>query len=309
MYHVPVLLEEVIEGLRLAPGKNIVDCNLGGGGHAYQILKGIAPEGKLLGIDLDVDAITAATEVLSEYGSQLIVVQDNFSEIEQIVKNAELGHVDGVLFDLGLSQFQLEGSGRGFTFQDDQPLEMSFSHTEPRKAEGILNEYDVNALARMFRANGEFKYSSRLAGKIVEKREQKLFKTTKDLKEVVLSVLNEREKRTEHKFLSQVFQALRIEVNHELEHLKKALEGAVNVLSKDGVLAVISYHSLEDRIVKHFLKDLALDCVCPPNFPVCTCEAVAKLSILTKKPIVPKDAEIELNNKSRSAKLRIAQKI
>lgn len=309
MYHEPVLLEEIIKEMGVKSGKNIVDCNLGGGGHAAQMLEKTGPTGMLIGIDLDADAIAHAGEILEKFGDRVLIVQENFSDIEEIVTQADMGSIDIVLFDLGLSKYHLEGSGRGFTFNMEEPLEMSFAHNEPRKAADVLNTYDEVDLSRIFREYGELKNASRLARFIVERREATPFKMVSDLVEVAQKAHIQKFNKNENKYLSQVFQSLRIEVNNELEHLRKALIGAVKVLSKGGKVGVISYHSLEDRIVKHFFKDQSMDCVCPPRFPVCNCETVPTLSIQTKKPILPSEEEIQVNSKSRSAKLRIAQKI
>lgn len=309
MYHEPVLLAETLEQLKLKEDSVVIDCNLGGGGHALPILEATSPHGILIGIDLDADAIAHATETLRAFEDRTVIVQDNFSEIESIIENSDFENVDAVLFDLGLSKFQLEGSERGFTFQKDEPLEMSFSHNEPRKAADILNTESVEVLTKVFREYGELKNAHKLAHVIAGQREEKKFETVGDLVDVANRVRIQKIQKNENRYLSQVFQSLRIEVNNELEHLRKALKGAVAVLKPSGRLAVISYHSLEDRIVKHFFKDMSVDCVCPPEFPVCTCSTEAQVSILTKKPIVPTEEEITKNNKSRSAKLRVVEKI
>lgn len=315
--HIPVLLDEVIKLLEPKPNQNFIDCTIGGGGHAEEILKRTAPDGKLIGIDLDEKALAIAHERLAKYKDRVVLVHDNFSKLKQITHElTKLHQIDGILFDLGLSSFLLQDQSRGFSFQIDGPLDMRFDKSNTLTAKEILNNWPKQNIARVLWEYGQEKFSKRIAQKIINIRKKQKFIKTGQLVEAVLLVYREQLK-TKQKIprithihpATQTFQALRIAVNDELNILKNALPPALEILKPIGRLAIISFHSGEDRIVKEFFRNEAKDCLCPPSFPVCQCGHKARLKILTKKPIQPSWEEIQKNLRARSARLRVAEKI
>ncbi|MFA5188091.1 MAG: 16S rRNA (cytosine(1402)-N(4))-methyltransferase RsmH [Patescibacteria group bacterium] len=306
--HVPVLSQEVLEYLDPKANENFIDCTLGGGGHAKEILKRTAPNGKLLGIDLDKEALGAARENLKEYQARITFINDNYKNLKQIIYDAGFNQIGGILLDLGLSSYELQDSGRGFSFKGSAYLDMRFGKTGLTAAD-ILNSYKETELARIFKEYGEERHSMLIAREIVKARKQNKITKTDQLVALIAKVYANKPKPKNIHIATKIFQALRIEVNDELNGLKKVLPDALNALSKGGRLAVISFHSLEDRIVKEFFKREAKECICPPKLPVCQCGHQAQLKILTKKIITPTLAEIKINNRSRSAKLRAALKI
>lgn len=309
MFHTPVLLSEVIKYLSLKKNGHYIDCNLGGGGHAKEILKGIAPNGRLLGIDMDIEATKAASINLKSYKERVVFKNDNFRDLSSIASKSGFNEVDGILFDLGLSSHQLEFSGRGFTFKKEEDLDMRFcKNSSFTSAKEILNEYDFNNLRRIFREYGELSEAPRLAGAILRERTIPI-ETTFDLIRIVKKVIPKERFHYQNKYFAKVFQALRIETNQEMANLKKALISSVSILKKNGRLVVLSYHSIEDRIVKKFFNDKAKTCECPPESPLCVCHIKPELEIITKKVVTPTKEEVARNNKSRSAKLRAAKKI
>jgi len=306
--HAPVLLKEVLEYLDPKANENFIDCTLGGGGHAKEILEKISPNGKLLGIDLDPEAISASQNKLQAFKSRIKLVNDNFKNLKQIIYVAGFNKINGILLDLGLSSYELQDRARGFSFKGSAFLDMRFGSTGKTAAD-ILNKYREEDLIRIFREYGEERYAKQIAQEIVKERKHNQISKTDQLVSIIQKVYQNKPKPKKIHPATKVFQALRIEVNDELNNLKSTLPQALAALGKGGRLVVISFHSLEDRIVKEFFKREAKECLCPPQLPVCICGHKAQLKILTKKVIIPSLAEIKSNPRSRSAKLRAAQKI
>ncbi len=302
--HVPVLLGDTIRALAVQPGGRYIDCTLGGGGHAAAILEHSSPGGQLLGIDADPQAIKVARTRLEAYKDSSLLVNDNFVNLQAICMKYDFFPVHGILFYLGLSSLQLDLNGRGFSFQHDAPLDMRFSPSQEITAADIVNEYSEAELANLIRTYGEESYSNRIARAIVAKRP---IRTTLQLAELIKRVVGGRRGRIHP--ATRTFQALRIAVNQELENLESALKQAVDLLGFEGRLVVISYHSLEDRIVKQFMQREAKGCLCPPGTPTCLCGHKARLKLVTKRVMTPSLLEMQLNPRSRSAKLRAAERI
>ena len=315
MVHVPVLLNEVLQYLDPKPGENFIDATLGDGGHAKEILKRIAPDGKLLGIDKDLNSIKIAEENLKEFKERVIIVQDNFLNIKKIAEdNPQLGKVSGVLVDLGLSSRQIEESGRGFSFQRDEPLIMSmvWPLQEGRKiALQIVNEASTRELEKIFKDYGEERLARPIAERIVYMREGKRIERTLELADIAVNVYKKYfGNKTWHVHpATKIFMALRISVNEELYDLENFLPDAMNVLAEKGRMGIISFHSLEDRIVKNFFRKESHGCVCDKDQMECICGHERSLKIITKRPISASVEEMETNPRSRSAKLRVAEKI
>lgn len=306
--HKTVLLKEAVENLNLRKGAVVVDATLGGGGHSREILKLIESKGKLIAIDRDAEAIKRFKKEIEVVPKNLIFVNDNFSEIGNILDNLKIGKVEAVLADFGLSSDQLDDVERGFSFLSDAELDMRMDQTQALSAREIVNDYSVGELIRIFRVYGEEKSASQIARKIVEGRKNKKIKTTFELVKIIGSAIPERHKHQKIHFATRVFQALRIEVNAELRSIEKFIQGAVKYLDKKGRLAVISFHSGEDRIAKTMFRKMGIGCKCPPEFPVCQCNQKAQVKIITKKPIMASEKEIKENPRSRSAKLRVVEK-
>lgn len=306
--HVSVLEKEIIEFLQPRANQNFIDCTLGGGGHAEEILKLIGPKGKLLAIDLDSEAIARTKEKLSEFGKRLIIVEDNFKNLASIVHKNKFDKVHGILFDLGLSSDQLGSAERGFSFRVDASLDMRFGATELSAAE-IVNQWPREELEKIFRRYGEEKFADRISQRIIQERKAKPITTTWQLIDIIAHAVPTRYRHGHIHFATRVFQALRIAVNHELENIEVALPAAVNLLEKGGRIAVISFHSLEDRIIKHYFKEESSDCYSGPDIEPRERNCRATLRIINKKVIVPSDEEIKKNPRSRSAKLRVAEKL
>jgi 16S rRNA (cytosine1402-N4)-methyltransferase len=304
-FHQPVMAQAAVDYLITTPEGIYVDCTVGGTGHSQLILKNITPGGRLVCIDADADAIHFAQQRLQTHPN-VILRRSFFDQLDVILKNEKLLPVHGFLFDLGISSFQIDRPEKGFSFQSDGPLDMRFNQRQSLSALEVVNQYPQEKLEQIFWKYGEEKKGRAIARKIVEQRRNGIIDTTRRLTEVIrLSV----SPRYINKTLARIFQAIRIEVNDELARLKRALEKAFSCLDHSGRLVVISYHSLEDRIVKDFFRDKERDCICPPEFPQCVCDKVSELQVLTKKPLLPASVEMEQNPRSRSAKLRAAQKI
>ena len=301
--HTPVLLSEALRALAVQPGGRYVDCTLGSGGHAAAILDNSSPGGQLLGIDADPYALEAAKERLQHYKESTLLVNDNFANLQSICIKYDFFPVHGILLDLGLSSLQLNGSGRGFSFQHDAPLDMRFSPDQKVNAADIVNTTPEARLAQIIRTYGEESQSNRIAQNIIRERP---IETTRQLAELIEKAIGRRGRIHP---ATKTFQALRIAVNHELEHLESVLRQAVDLLGYEGRLVVISYHSLEDRIVKQFMQKEARGCICPPGTPVCICGHTPRVRLINKKVITPTETEISLNPRSRSAKLRAAELI
>lgn len=304
--HKSVLLKETIEHLNINPEGIYVDGTLGGGGHSEEILKRLTT-GKLIAIDRDEEAILAAKERLKDY-KNVIYIKDNFKNIKEILRNLGIEKVDGILLDLGVSSYQLEEVERGFSYMKDAPLDMRMDKTSPFSAYDVVNRYSEKELERVIREYGEEKWASRIAKFIVEERKKGDIKTTSKLVEIIKKAIPASARRMGPHPAKRTFQAIRIEVNEELKDLDKALEDMVEVLRGKGRIAVITFHSLEDRIVKNTFKKLENPCTCPPGLP-CTCGKQPVIKIITKKPILPSKEEVEENPRSRSAKLRVAEKL
>ena len=303
--HVPVLLREVVEALAVRPGGRYVDCTLGAGGHAEAILEAASPDGELLGIDLDPEALSTARERLATFAERVTLVEGNFSQVGDLCRERGFAPVQGILFDLGLSSLQLEEAHRGFSFQREGPLDMRFSPRQELTAADIVNTYREEDLADLLWRYGEERQSRRIARRLIEERP---VRTTTQLAKAVEQAVGRRARGVIHP-ATRTFQALRIAVNQELLHLETALLQAHGLLGFGARLVVISYHSLEDRIVKNFLRREARDCVCPPGVLVCVCGHRATLRLVARGVIRPSAAEVTANPRARSARLRVAERL
>ena len=305
--HKPVLLDESVKGLNIKEDGIYVDCTLGGGGHTEEILKK-ATKGKVIGIDQDDYAIERASEKLSSY-KNFIPVKNNFSKIEEILNELSIDKIDGIIFDLGVSSFQLDIPERGFSYNYDMPLDMRMDKSQTTTARHIVNGYEENELTRILWDYGEEKWAARIAKFIVEEREQEFIETTGQLVSIIKKAIPKSARQEGSHPAKKTFQAIRIEVNRELEILENTVKAAVERLNKKGRICVITFHSLEDRIIKNTFAELNKDCICPPEFPKCMCEHRRKLKIITKKPITPSEEELTENRRAHSAKLRIGERV
>ena len=306
--HVSVLLNECLEGLNIKENGIYVDGTLGGAGHSSEILKRLSKEGRLIGIDQDTDALKAAKERLKDY-SNVTFVHSNFSNIENVLNNLNIDGVDGILMDLGVSSYQLDEGERGFSYMKDAPLDMRMNRENDFSAYNVVNEYSEEDLYRIIRDYGEEKFAKRITSFIVENRQEKNIETTLELVEIIKNAIPAKARREGPHPAKRTFQAIRIEVNSELSILNKTIEDGVEKLNKGGRMAIITFHSLEDRIVKNKFRDLAVSCRCPKEFPVCVCGEKAKVKIISRKAIEPTKEEVEINPRSRSAKLRVIEKL
>jgi 16S rRNA (cytosine1402-N4)-methyltransferase len=302
--HVPVLVDEVITALQPRRGGHFVDCTVGLGGHAAAILEKVSPSGRLLGIDADPEAIRISQDKLSDYGEAVTLVNDNFINLEAICKRYHFHPVDGILFDLGVSSLQLDTAERGFSFHLDAHLDMRFNPEQGLAASDIVNRFSEQELAKLIERYGEERHSRRIARHIVQNRP---IATTTELAQLVEQAVAGKRARIHP--ATRTFMALRIAVNSELQNLELALKQTLNLLRPGGRLAVISYHSLEDRIVKQFMRDAASSCLCPPGTVICCCGHVPTLKLISRKVTKPTSLETESNPRSRSAKLRIAERL
>lgn len=304
--HIPVLFQEVLDGLRVGPGGQYIDATVGGGGHAAGILAASSPDGRLLGLDRDSEAIEAACARSSPYAERVVLVHSSFGRLAEVAQANHYIPVDGILFDLGLSSLQLADPGRGFAFMTDGPLDMRFDlMTDHSTAADLVNQLSPKELAALLYRYGEERQARRIAEAIVAARP---LRTTRELATLVERVAGRGQRRRIHP-ATRTFQALRIAVNDELAVLEAALPQAVEILAPGGRLAVISFHSLEDRLVKRFLRRESRDCVCPPEAPACICDHRATLRLVTRKPIRPTAEEAAANPRSRSARLRVAERM
>lgn len=308
--HIPAMLDEVLYYLAPQPGGVFVDGTLGGAGHSSAIIEKISPDGLLIGVDQDIDAIKNAEIKLSHYRSNLRLVHRNFEDLPDILDELDIHAVDGILVDIGLSQHQLEGSGRGFSFMKDEPLDMRMDTRNSVSAEEIVNNRSEKELAGIFFRLGEEKFSRQIARNITSARSETPIITSRQLAEIVTRSIPAKvaAKQKIHP-ATRVFQALRIEVNQELERLKTFMEAAPDLLKPGGRLCVLSFHSLEDRIVKKAIKELETDCVCPKDFPICNCDKKQIVRSLTRKVVRPTDREIAENPMARSTRLRACEKL
>jgi len=315
--HIPVLLTEVINNLQPKPGQHYIDCTIGGGGHAQAILDKTKPNGKLLAFDLDETAFQVTKERLLKFQDRITFVHENFSKLKQIYNEQfSLYKISGILLDLGFSSFELEDKNRGFSFQIDAPLDMRFDSRQSLTAAEIVNTWPFDKLKKVIQEYGQESLAHEVTNKIIQARLNKQITKTKILVEAILLAFRDKlNSKKEVPWIggihpaTKTFQALRIAVNDELGSLKKVLPQAVDILEPSGRLAVITFHSLEDRIVKRYFKRESKDCLCPPEVPVCQCGHKASLRLITKKPIKPSEGEIKTNPRSRSALLRVIEKI
>jgi len=307
--HTSVLLKETIEGLEIKPEGIYVDGTLGGGGHSQEIAARLGQDGRLIGIDQDEAAILAAGERLSSFGDKVTIVRSNFRDTKEVLLALGLKGIDGMVLDLGVSSYQLDTGERGFSYRFDAPLDMRMDRRQRLSARDIVNTYEERELFRVIRDYGEDKFAGNIARHIVAARGQKPIETTGELNEIIRAAIPARMRAEGGHPSKRTFQAIRIECNHELEVLKESLEGLIELLNPQGRLCIITFHSLEDRIVKTAFRQAANPCICPPGFPVCVCGKKSRGKVITNKPILPGEEEIKENPRAKSAKLRIFQKI
>jgi len=307
--HIPVMLSEAITYLKCRPGGVYVDGTVGGGGHAKAILRAIGPQGLLICIDRDEEAIERARRYLSDFSSQIIFVPDNFSRIKHILAQRDISLVDGILLDLGASGDQLLSPERGFSFQLDGPLDMRMDRRQRLDAHAVINTFPEQDLADIIKEYGEERWATRIARAIVERRKQAPIATTGELAELIVSAVPPAREKTKIHPATRTFMALRIFVNRELDCLREALGGALSSLKEGGRLVVITFHSLEDRIVKEAFREAARSCTCPPEITICVCGGESKFKLVTKKVVKPSAYEMDVNPRARSAKLRALERI
>ena len=307
--HFSVMLGECIDSLDIKPDGIYVDCTAGGGGHSEEILKRL-DTGKLISIDQDDDALATCRAKFEKYGTRSILVKSNFCELGRILKELNIDAVDGVLMDLGVSSYQLDTPERGFSYNTEAELDMRMDKQNPFSAYDVVNTYSEAELKRVIYDYGEERFAPQIARKIVAVRENAPIKTTTELAAIIKSAIPvaAAKKEAQHP-AKRTFQAIRIEVNHELDVINPAIEAAVPTLNKNGRIVIMTFHSLEDRLVKNKFNDYAKGCTCPPDFPVCVCGNKPELKIITKKPVTASDRELQLNSRSKCAKLRVAEKI
>ena len=310
--HEPVMLTEVLEQLALKPGETVCDCTLGGAGHSVKMAAAVGADGLLLGVDQDDMALAAAGERLDREAPNTPhrLLKGNFGDLDELLCQAEVPGVDGFLFDLGVSSPQLDIPGRGFSYHEDAPLDMRMDPgTNTLNAAEVLNTYSEADLARILRVYGEEKFARQIAREVVRRRQTVPLETTGDFVEAIKAGIPAAARRHGGHPAKRSFQAIRIEVNHELDVLERGLEAAIRWLNPGGRICVISYHSLEDRIVKHQFQELSQGCTCPPDIPVCVCGHVPIVKVLTRKPLVAQPEEVERNPRARSAKIRTAKRL
>ncbi len=306
--HTSVLLTETIEGLQIKPDGVYVDGTLGGGGHSFEIARRLNEDGKLIGIDQDDAAIKAAGERLKEYGEKVTIVRSNYRNTKGVLAGLGVEKIDGMILDLGVSSYQLDNQERGFSYRYDTPLDMRMDMRQNLSAKEIVNTYSEMELFRVIRDYGEDKFAKNIAKHIVRARADKPIETTGELNEIIKAAIPAKMRAEGGHPSKRTFQAIRIECNRELEVLKESLEELIDLLAPGGRLCIITFHSLEDRIVKTAFKQAANPCTCPPSFPVCVCGKVSKGKVITGKPILPGEEELAENSRSKSAKLRIFEK-
>jgi len=306
--HYSVLLNECIDALCIDPNGIYIDGTAGGGGHSYEIAKRLTG-GRLIAIDQDEAAIHAAGQRLAEFGDRVTLVRNNFSNIADVCRELDITSINGILLDLGVSSYQLDTAERGFSHNNDAPLDMRMDRRCELDAYTVVNSYSEERIRSIIYDYGEDRFAPKIAAAIVRRREMKPIETTGELVDVIKSAIPASAKEGGHHPAKRTFQAIRIEVNGELNVIKPAIESAADLLVEGGRMAIITFHSLEDRIVKQSYNKLAEGCICPPRIPICTCNHKPKVKVISKKPILPSDAELEINPRSRSAKLRVAEKL
>lgn len=306
--HIPVLLDETIAGLNIKSDGIYLDCTLGGGGHSYEILKRL-DKGMLIGLDQDLEAIEFASNRLHEFGNKFKAVHTNFENAVEILKELEVGKVDGVLMDIGVSSYQIDQGSRGFSYRMNAPLDMRMDNRSRFSASYVINEYTKEELEDIFWKYGEEKWGRRIAEFIVEERSIKPIETTMDLVAIIDRAVPASVRSKGGHPAKMIFQAVRIEVNKELDVLSSTIPEIVKMIKPGGRIAIITFHSLEDRIVKNIFRELNTGCICPSDFPVCVCNHTRSLKLINRKPIVATNKELRQNPRAKSAKLRIAEKV
>lgn len=304
--HIPVLLNETIENLNIKEDGIYVDGTMGGASHSKEIAKRLKT-GRLIAIDQDIDAIKKGTEVLKDFEDRVTIVKSNFSNLDQVLDNLGIKKIDGLLLDLGVSSYQLDQGDRGFSYHQDFTLDMRMDQSQDLSARDVVNEYSKEDLERIILTYGEERWAKRIAEFIVEERKLKPIESTFDLLEVIKKAIPKAQRMDKHPGM-KTFQAIRIEVNNELNIIDKTIDMGIKRMNPKGMMCIITFHSLEDRIVKNAFRYQELDCICDPRAPICTCDKVSTIKVLSRKPILPSKEEIERNPRSRSAKLRVAMK-
>ena len=306
--HISVLLNESVDALMIKPGGIYVDGTMGGGGHSEKIVQNLSADGTLIGIDRDTEALSASKARLSDYDN-IVYVHDNYKNIKSILENRGIEHIDGAVLDLGVSSYQLDCKERGFSYMEDAPLDMRMNREAPISAYDVVNTYAEEELSRIFFSYGEEKFSKKVARIICERREKKPIETTLELVDIIKAAIPEKFRQKGSHPAKRVFQAIRIEVNGELSDLRGAVDDFFDALAPGGRLSIITFHSLEDRIVKNAFIDYKQGCTCPKDFPICVCGNKPRGKVITKKPLLPSDEEYSFNSRSKSAKLRIVEKL
>ena len=307
--HYSVLLEETVDGLNIKPDGIYVDGTLGGGGHAYEVCSRLGDKGSIIGIDQDEAAIEAAGIRLKDFGEKVTIVRSNYGDMKLQLQKLGIDKVDGIVLDLGVSSYQLDTAERGFSYREDAPLDMRMDRRQTMTARDIVNDYSEMDLYRVIRDYGEDKFAKNIAKHIVMEREKRSIDTTGELTEIIRRAIPMKYQKKSGHPAKRTFQAIRIELNRELEVLRDTLDDMIDILNPGGRLCIITFHSLEDRIVKSAFKKNENPCTCPSHFPVCVCGNVSKGNVITRKPILPSDEELEVNSRSKSAKLRIFERV
>ena len=306
--HISVLLEETVDGLNVRPDGIYVDATLGGGGHAYEVCSRLDDKGRFIGIDQDADAIEAAGKRLEGFGEKVTIIRSNYRDMKPQLHRIGIDKVDGIVLDLGVSSYQLDTAERGFSYRADAPLDMRMDQRQKMTVRDIVNEYSQSELFRLIRDFGEERFAQNIAKHIVEERKKSPIETTGQLNEIIKHAIPMKMRKTGGHPSKRTFQALRIELNHELDVLKDSLDDMIDMLNPGGRICIITFHSLEDRIVKNAFRRNENPCTCPSDFPVCVCGKVSKGKVVTRKPILPSAEEMESNSRSKSAKLRIFER-
>ena len=306
--HVSVLLHETVDGLNVRPDGIYVDATLGGGGHAFEVCNRLNDKGRFIGIDQDADAIEAAGKRLAGFGEKVTIIRSNYRDMRPQLQNIGVGKVDGIVIDLGVSSYQLDTAKRGFSYRMDAPLDMRMDQRQKMTARDIVNSYSEAELYRVIRDYGEDKFAKNIAKHIVAEREKGPVETTGQLNEIIRRAIPLKIQKTSGHPSKRTFQAIRIELNHELDVLRDSLDDMINMLNPGGRICIITFHSLEDRIVKSSFRKNENPCICPSHFPVCVCGKTSKGRVVTRKPILPSKEEMESNSRSKSAKLRIFER-
>ena len=306
--HISVLLEETIDNLNIRPDGIYVDGTLGGGGHAYHVCSKLGENGRFIGIDQDAAAIAAASERLKPFEDKVTIVRSNYCDMKKVLHDLGIEKVDGIVLDLGVSSYQLDTAERGFTYRENAPLDMRMDQRQEKTARDIINDYSEMELFRIIRDYGEDKFAKNIAKHIVRARQEKPIETTDELTEVIKAAIPMKFRAVGGHPAKRTFQAIRIELNRELEVLKGHLNEMVDLLNDDGRICIITFHSLEDRIVKNIFKKCENPCECPPSFPACVCGKKSLGKVISRKPILPSEEELEVNPRSKSAKLRVFER-